>query len=130
MWAESDAAELLATLNFTVTLRRLQVRSGPAGVVQSLVIFREMVAQRISWSDAPLPPPPLCAQVRLPGHTVAWCDIIGGSGTAEGFNKQTGMLLLFFPFSSVKTLPVLSHTSCSDVLIPDFSSRLLLKHVT
>lgn len=46
---ESDAAELVATLNFTVTLRRLQVRSGPVGVMQSLAIFREMS------------PPPVCS---------------------------------------------------------------------
>lgn len=58
MWAESDAAELVATLNFTVTLRRLQVRSGPVGVVQSLVIFRELFANRISWSELILPPQP------------------------------------------------------------------------
>lgn len=93
MWAESDAAELVATLNFTVTPRRLQVRSGPAGVVQSLVTVREMVAHGISRSDAPRPPAPAppCAQVRLAGRMVAWCDIISESETAEGFNKRTGM---------------------------------------
>lgn len=95
MWAELDAAELVAPLNFTVILRRPQVQSGPVGSSGCCAEFGHI--QRNGCTQNQLLNP--CVQVRLPGHVVAWCDIISELETAEGFNKQTGMLLLFFPCS-------------------------------